>query len=189
MEKYIEGEEFNSINYQTNPISIGEYEDCTFRNCNFSNASLKEVVFVDCEFIECDLSNSNINLTSFKNVNFKDCKMIGLQFEHCNDFMFEVQFSNCQLDLCSFFQRSLSKKAIIECSFKEADLSEANCEQTRFDKCDFTGANFDRTNLTKADFSTSINYIINPNDNNIKKARFSYPGLVGLLSHLDISIQ
>ncbi|GAH27414.1 unnamed protein product, partial [marine sediment metagenome] len=53
---------------------------------------------------------------------------------------------------------------------------------------DFTKSLFIHTNLTKADFTESINYNIDPNQNEIKNAKFSFPEVVSLLNHFDIEI-
>ncbi len=52
--------------------------------------------------------------------------------------------------------------------FAEADLTSAV-----FDNCNLTQAIFDRTTLEKADSRTSYNYSIDPEINQINKAKFS----------------
>jgi len=49
-------------------------------------------------------------------------------------------------------------------------------------------ATFDKTMLEKADFRTAYNYSIDPDNNRIKKAKFSQSGLGGLLHKYDIVI-
>ena len=49
-------------------------------------------------------------------------------------------------------------------------------------------ASFDRTNLEKADLRTANNYTIDPAINRVKKARFAYPGVLGLLRNYDLRI-
>ena len=51
------------------------------------------------------------------------------------------------------------------------------------------GAVFDGTNLEGADLSSAVNYIIHPDRNRLKKARFSESGLAGLLAHAGIIIE
>ena len=47
---------------------------------------------------------------------------------------------------------------------------------------------FSQTILKNADLSTSYNFIIDPDSNNIKNAKFSVHGLAGLLAKYDIKI-
>jgi hypothetical protein len=50
-------------------------------------------------------------------------------------------------------------------------------------------ATFENTILEKADLRTSYNYLIDPEINRIKKAKFSKEGIVGLLHRYDIEIE
>ena len=46
----------------------------------------------------------------------------------------------------------------------------------------------DQTILEKADFRTAKNYSIDPEQNRLKKAKFSLSGVVGLLRKYDIVV-
>jgi fluoroquinolone resistance protein len=48
---------------------------------------------------------------------------------------------------------------------------------------------FSRTVLKEADLTAASNYIIDPESNNIRKAKFSISGVSGLLNKYDISIE
>jgi hypothetical protein len=50
------------------------------------------------------------------------------------------------------------------------------------------GAIFENTNLEKCDFRSAYNYVIDPQNNKIKKAKFSKEGAIGLLRAFDIVI-
>ena len=74
------------------------------------------------------------------------------------------------------------------CQLKDADFAEADLSAATFDGCDLAGAIFDRSNLEKADFRTARNYRIDPENNRLKKAKFSPLGLAGLLGKYDVVI-
>jgi uncharacterized protein YjbI with pentapeptide repeats len=79
------------------------------------------------------------------------------------------------------------------CYFKnsriiEADFTEADLTGVSFLDCDLNRTIFRNTILESADFSTSFNYIIDPEANNIRKARFPAAGLAGLLTRYDLEI-
>lgn len=167
----------------------GKYENCTFHNCHLEGANLSDANFVDCEFEACDLSNARLSNTGLKNVSFDNCKLLGLHFEDCNDFLLEVHFSACQLDLTTFYGLKLPKTTFRNTSLREVDFSESDFSQSTFSGCDLMGAVFDRTNLTKADLRTAENFIIDPNSNTLKKARFSRMDLAGLLHSYDLDIR
>lgn len=167
----------------------GEYEACTFVNCNFSSGDLFSIIFVDCMFDNCDVSNANISNAAFRDVKFKNCKMLGLNFESSNEFMFSVDFENCQMDHSIFFKRQLKKTIFKNCSLKSVDFGEADLTEALFDECDLTRAMFENALLLKTDFRSSFNYSIDPEQNRIKKAKFSKEGIVGLLDKYDIDIE
>jgi uncharacterized protein YjbI with pentapeptide repeats len=114
--------------------------------------------------------------------------MLGMMFNTSNDFGFNVGFQNCNLQHTSFYKKKMKGVVFKNTRLAEVDFSECDLTQARFDGCDFDGATFDRTNLEKADLQSAFNYIINPEINKIKKAKFSLAGVSGLLIQYDIEI-
>lgn len=167
-------------------IAQGEYDNCTFKYCSFSEKDLSNYTFSECVFEHCDLSSAQVKNTSFKDVEFLHCKLLGINFSEVNTFLLYFKFSYCMLSYASFYQLKITKMIWKNCMLEEADFSEAELTGAQFMDCDFRGAMFDQTNLEKADFSTSINYSIDPEANRIKKAKFSKDGALGLLAKYDI---
>lgn len=184
-----EDKTFDTINYTITPLAKGDYEKCDFINCDFSNTDLGKIKFTECRFTGCNMSAASITGTAFRDIVFKNCKLLGLQFDTCNEMLFEVQFEHCIINLAIFFKRKLKNTRFIHCSLTEADFSEADLSNAIFEYCDLSGAVFDNTILEKADFCTANNYSIDPEKNKIKKARFSLPAVIGLLDKYDIIIQ
>jgi fluoroquinolone resistance protein len=75
-----------------------------------------------------------------------------------------------------------------DCDLKESDFTDITAINAVFDGCDFLDGSFDQSNLQGADFTKAINYHINPLKNQIKKAKFSTSGLIGLVSDFGIEI-
>jgi uncharacterized protein YjbI with pentapeptide repeats len=73
---------------------------------------------------------------------------------------------------------------MIRAFFDNADLS-----GSVFTNCNLENAVFLGTNLEKADLSSSYNFLIDPEQNKVKKAKFSLVGAVGLLSKYGIVIE
>ena len=188
-DNFIENRTFKGKDYTLNGFPKGEYDNCTFINCNFSNLHLSNNEFVECNFEVCNFSNSNIKNTSFKEVIFSTCKLVGLNFSECNPFLLAFSFKNCQLNLASFYQLKLKNTKFINCNLQEADFAEADVSNSTLDNCDLKRAIFENTNLEKVDLKTSYNYSINPETNNIKNAKFSLNGIAGLLEKYNISIE
>jgi len=184
----IEDQEFNKVDYTKIALQKGEYELCTFIGCNFSNSELSKIKFIECEFVGCNLSSANIFGTSFQEVKFEECKMLGIRFDLCDGFGLAIEFTNCQLDLSSFYQVKLTNSIFLDCKLIEVDFTEANLSKIKIDNCDLAGAVFERTNLEKANFSTAFNYSIDPEINKLKGASFSMPAITGLLDEYQLKI-
>lgn len=184
----IEDQEFSALDYTKSDLERGTYQYCRFVNCQLSGVTLSHCVFVECEFFECDLSNAKVANTAFRDVKFKNCKMLGIRFEHCNPFLLTMAFEGCQLNLSSFYQLPLKGSKWVECGLREVDFTGADLTGATLDVCDLLDAAFDNTRLEKTDFRTAFNYSIDPENNYIKKARFSLPAVVGLLHKYNIEI-
>ena len=186
---YTQDQTFNKLNFTQQSLPKGEYENCFFTNCNFEEVNLTEYKFVNCEFHDCNWSLAMLHGTVLREVKFKDCKMLGLQFENCNDFGLSFSFENCQLNHSTFFQMNIKKTIFRNCQLREIDFSETNLTNVIFDNCDLAQAIFVNAILEKADFRTAYNYSIDPENNRLKKAKFSLLGISGLLDKYDIVIQ
>lgn len=172
--------------FTSNRFDTFRYENTEFVDCQFSE--IAAIDFTDCMFINCNLSNVKFNNCKLDNVVFEDCKMIGSNFTQAKDFAFEIHCINCLLDYSSLDKVKMNKS-----TFKECRMHEMNCTQTDFSKakltaCDFNGTLFSKTNLTGVDMRTCSNFLIDPTDNFIKKAKFRSQDLANLLYRFDIVI-
>lgn len=179
---------FEKEDYTQLPLRKGEYEYCKFLNCNFSNTNLSGYKFLECEFNNCNLSMVKLGETLLRDIQFFDCKMLGVNFEHCSAFGFSAVFTGVTLNHSSFYKRKMQQFIFSNCQLTEVDFTDADCSGATFYNCDFTNAKFENTNLEKCDFTSSYNFFINPQINNIRKAKFSQAGLAGLLHQYQIEI-
>lgn len=180
---------FNGINYTNEFLPAGEYDNCIFIGCEFSHCELSEIKFLECTFTGCNLSLCKMLNTVFIDAAFKDCKMLGLHFENCADFRLSFHFENCILNHSSFYKTKIKKTVFSQTVLHEVDFTECDLTGATFSHCDLLDAHFEKTILEKADLTTAHNYTINPQINSIKKAKFSLPEVVGLLTQYDIHIQ
>ncbi|GMN10362.1 pentapeptide repeat-containing protein [Croceitalea sp. MTPC9] len=186
---FVTNKHFKNEDYSKTRLRRAEYQECIFDTCQFQNGYLDNHHFTECEFLACDLSNTNIKHTIFNDVVFKECKLIGLRFEDLNDSLLSLRFDNCQLDFASFFQLRLKNTLFKECSLLETDFTEADLTSSSFPNCNLDKTIFDNTILTKVDFTSALNLVLNPENNQIKKARFSVDSVMGLLKKYDIVIE
>jgi uncharacterized protein YjbI with pentapeptide repeats len=185
---FSEGMNFESLKFQDTVLEVGDYENCIFRNCDFSRSDLSNINFLGCEFRECNLSLSRLAQTSFRDAKFINCKLLGLHYEDCNNLMISFEFDGCIMDLSSFYKLKLKKTVFRNSKIIEADFTETDLSNSLFKNCDLQRTTFKNTNLEGVDFRTSFNYSIDPDLNRIRKAKFSLPGIAGLLDKYDIDI-
>jgi fluoroquinolone resistance protein len=185
----IEDKTFTKITAEALTSGKFTFENCKFISCDLSYADLSGMVFIDCYFEGCNLSLIKLSDTGLQNIQFKDCKLTGADFSKSRDFLFEVNFNNCILDNAIFYKKKNKGAKFTDCSMVEADFTEADLTDTQFINCNLNRAFFNRTILKNADLRTSYNFIIDPDINNVKKARFSVHGLAGLLAKYDIRIE
>ncbi|MBP1645868.1 MAG: Pentapeptide repeat (8 copies) [Bacteroidetes bacterium] len=182
----IEDKKISNIDFRQQALE-DEYNNCTFINCNFSEMQIKEVVFEDCKFELCNFSLAKMD-AFWRDVQFKECKLTGANFTKINKFStFSFQQSNLQYAI--FVKTKLKCSKFTSCNLQEVDFSQADLTMSIFKDCDMLRTVFSNTNLEKADLTTSYNYIIDPNNNTIRKARFSKYGLSGLLIPFGIIIE
>ena len=184
-----EDKTFEGIDYSGKKSSKLEFANCIFNNCNFSKADLSNDDFMDCHFKGCNFSLAVMENTGIKNSQFTGCKLMGIDFSRCNNFNFSASFENCPLDYCSFFRKKMKKTSFIDCSLKETDFTETDLSMAIFKNCDLLNACFMHSVLEKTDFRTAKNYVLDPEMNKIKKAKFSLAGIAGLLAKYDIDIE
>ena len=181
-----ENKVFEKISFKEHILVKGVYEECTFKNCNFNSVDLSGITFRTCLFNNCDCSLTKLKNTILQDVRFVNSKLLGIQFNECNGFLLRLYFENCMLKLSVFYKLKLKNTVFTNCNLQEADFSEADMAGAAFENCDLLLATFMHTNLEKADFRSASNYSINPELNRIRNARFSIPGVTGLLTTYDI---
>lgn len=185
---YFDNQIFEHLGAESDPLVCGEYSNCTFRNCDFGKFNFSSFRFLDCQFQDCNLSLANLSNTTLNGILFKSCKMMGLQFQHCNDFGLDLNFVDCILDHSSFYQVRIPKSHWKNSQFKDADFGESDLSSSKLIHCNFAGATFLRTNLEHADLSQSYAIAIDPEVNRIKGAIFELEELQGLLLKYKIKI-
>lgn len=180
---------FEKADFASAGLPAKEFINCIFNGCNFAGTDLTGADFFDCTFNNCNLGLVKLKGTGLKDVRFSGSKITGVDFTPTNNFLFSVSFTDCVLDYSAFQQKKMKKTIFRNTSMKETHFSGNDLSESVFDRCDLTEALFQDNNLEKADFRSALNYFISPNQNKLKKARFSIHGLPGLLSEWDLVIE
>lgn len=170
-------------------VNNREFEGCVFKNCDFSAGDFSNNIFIDCQFYDCNLSMINLRGTGLKTVDFINCKLLGILFNECDDFLFNVSFDECVIDYASFANKKMLKTKFINSSLKEVSYIETDLSGSIFENSNLDGAIFNKTKLTAVDFTLAQNFKIDPEFNPMRKAKFSSLGIIGLLDKYDIKIE
>jgi uncharacterized protein YjbI with pentapeptide repeats len=93
------------------------------------------------------------------------------------------------LNFSSFYQLKIHSTHFINCNLEEVDFVSAELKDASFEGCNLNGAVFENTLLENADLRTAANYMIDPEINRIRNAKFSMYGLPGLLFKYHIEIE
>ena len=180
-------ETISNINFSLQKSAREDYEKCEFVNCTFSDIS--NTNFINGTFKSCNLSNCKVNNAKLQDVTFIDCKLLGVNFFQSKDFAFEVYFEKCNLDYASFDSKKLNKSEFKYCKMHDVNFTKTDLSKTIFTDCDLYEAIFAQTNLSGVDLTDIKNFSIDPEINNLKKAKFLSQDLERLLYKYDIIIE
>lgn len=180
-------EKFEKLDLNGQTFSDKEFEECKFVNSSFVN-----VKFVRCRFVGCVFEGSVISAmittdSNFVDVYFKNSKVIGTDWTKAQRLQ-DLSFNNSQINYSNFRLLKLPKIKMLSCEAKEVDFTGTDLSEAVITSCDLENAVFSQTNLAKADLRYSKNYFIDPRFNTVKKAKFSMPEAMTLLSGLEIEI-
>ena len=185
-------EEFRDLDLSAAEIFSKEFEECTFINCDFSDARLRRCIFDRCRFIKCSMGVMKVDGSRFSDVLFEECKLTGIDWTKAaySDIMLGSPFTflNSVLDYSSFYGLTLQELVMRECRVKDADFRESDLSRADLRESDFSDSLFRNTNLSGADLTLAENYRIDIYVNTIKGAKFSRYEALCLLESLDITL-
>lgn len=182
-------ENFNNIACLQEDLRNKEFSDCVFKKCDFSGSDFSGSSFMDCTFLDCNLSNIKVNGCRFQGVNFTNCKLLGIIFALINTFLIKWSFQKCIVALCDFSDLNIKDSKFLHCELRENDFVNTNLAKCDFFESDFAASKFQNANLEEANLVGAKNYYIDPKQNRLKQARFSYPEVLSLLDTFGIKIE
>jgi len=189
--------EFYEAKFSDLNCAASEIQGKAFENCQFMNSNFSESKFIDCKFVDCEFKSSNLSVVQFNNcffseVVFDECKIIGINWTKLKwptiKLTSSLYFYRSDVSDSSFYGLDLTGIIIEECKAHNVDLRAGDFSNASFIQTDFDGSLFMNSKLHSADFTDAINYNIDPNHNDIRKAKFTMPDVVNLLHRFDIEI-
>ena len=188
MNNYYDNETFNVESFPLSPGSTCEFVECQFNGIDFTAHNFSRLKFIDCEFSECNLSNVDLRSTTLRDAVFKKSKLVGVNWCQAAT-LANISFYSSILDYGVFQSLNLKGTVFSDCKMSEVDFYEAQLTKAIFTDCLLTGAVFNKANLSEADFRGAREYYIDVRQTIVKKAKFSLPEALTLLSSLEISLE
>lgn len=180
-------EKFSDLKLEKEKVFEIEFENCEFINSSFLETQFSNCKFIDCHFLNCLLSAPNLTNSSLVNTTFTNTKAIGIDWTKALRIE-TVNFFDSQINYSNFRQVDLTFSKFENCEAFEVDFTESNLTNSSLVGTDFKQAVFNKTNLSRANFQSATNYYIDIKNNTLKKAQFSLPEAINLLSSLDITL-
>ena len=184
---------FSNLKLEQVELKNKTFENCQFEKSCFNEAKLIACQFIDCDFISCNLSSVRLNHTSFSGAVFHESKLIGINWTEARwpyiKLTSPIQFHRSNISHSSFYALDLKEIIIEDCKAHDVDFREGDFSNGNFILTDFERSQFMHTKLVSANFVEAINYYINPNENDIRKGKFSMPDVINLLQGFELEIQ
>ena len=185
--KEYENIDFEDRNFNEQDLTRIDFYNCKFINCSFQFAKFQSSSFENCLFQNCNLALVSTIGTRFFDTTFLGSKLSGINWGECNG-IFKADFKDCLMENSFFTNMDLQRYEFSNSNFKGSSFTHSNLNRAKFINCDLTDCLFHNTKLYKTDFSTSYNYYISADANNISGAIFSLPEAASLLQNFDITI-
>lgn len=191
-------EEFYDTKFSELKLDALEFRDKRFENCTFIKSSFIETIFHSCKFVECEFKECNLSSTQFKYTSltdtvFEESKLIGINWTQLKwpniNLTSPIKIYQSNISHSSFFELELREIIIEECKAHDVDFRGCDLSNGRFILTDFQNSLFLNSKLYAADFTDAINYSINPQENDIRKGKYSMPDAINLLHYFDIEIE
>jgi uncharacterized protein YjbI with pentapeptide repeats len=182
-------ENFKDIQFIRKKIDTEIFDECLFENCDFSETDFSKTKFIDCKFISCNFTMIKVYQAKLQNVEFIESKLLGINFIEVDQFMMVISFKSCIIRNSYFNEMKLQRTKFLECIIENCDFSYTDLEASDFSDSSLKGSIFSKCNLSNVDFRKAKDYSLNPTKNEISGAKFSFPGVLGLLEEFDIIIE
>lgn len=164
------------------------FASCRFDNLRLTEVPLSDCTFEDCVFESCDLTMAKVSGAAFHEVLFQRSKLMGIDWTPVRGLIFTVTFDGCNLTHATFAQRKMCGTHFLDCKAHEVTFLSVDLSQAVFAGSDLLGARFIDTELNEADLSQARNYQINPQQNRLRKTRFSQEAAIALAGEMGVIV-
>ena len=190
--EYFEEQEIKDQQYEDQSFENFEFVECNFTKCQFLNIKLTNCKFKNCKFNNCVIGNIKFLYSEAKNLELVNSVLIGIIWNDLKNNGIETaifrSMKSCTIKYNYFTNLKLVKYDFRDSQFDESYFEECRLTDAKFNNVNLHGTKFIKCDLSGADFRNALEYEIDITDNKLKKAKFSFPEVVSLLSSLNIII-
>ncbi len=185
-----EGRVFTGHDGEVPDLAGALVSECTFRDCDLSEASLRGAHLTECAFEGCELAMVDLADALLQWTTFSDCRLTGVRFGDVrrDAIGLSITLEGCDLTLASFRDLDLRNCAFRACSARESEFLACDLRGVDLSGTDLEAATFQRVDLRDADLRGARNYVIGACDNRITGMRVDLPEALGLLSALRVRL-
>lgn len=193
MDELLAGESFEDVVFEDLDcggldLSGKSFRQCVFTHVRLAEATLKGCTFEDCELEGCDATLARIDDAAFRDVRFRRCKLMGIDWTGVRGIAFVVSFEECTLSHGTFADRKMQGTLFRDCKAHEVAFMGVDLTKSVFHGTDLLGARFQDVVLVDADLSTAVHYHIAPQQNRLKRTKFSRDAALALAEELGVIV-
>jgi fluoroquinolone resistance protein len=164
------------------------FQQCVFSRVRLAEAKLEGCTFEDCELEDCDITMAHVDKAAFRDVRFRRCKLMGIDWTGVRGIAFVVSFEECTLSYGTFADQKMQGTLFRDCKAHEVAFMGVDLSKAVFHGTDLLGARFMDTVLVDADLSTAVHYHIAPQQNRLKRTKFSQEAALALAEELGVIV-
>jgi fluoroquinolone resistance protein len=169
-------------------LSGKSFRQCTFTAVRLAEAKLEGCTFEDCEIESCDATMARVEKAAFRDVRFRRCKLMGIDWTGERGISFVVSFEECTLSYGTFADQKMQGTLFRDCKAHEVSFMGVDLSKAVFHGTDLFGARFLDSVLVDADLSTAVHYHIAPQQNRLKRTKFSQDAALALAEELGVLV-
>jgi uncharacterized protein YjbI with pentapeptide repeats len=147
---------------------------------------------MECVFRDCNLGLVKLTQTRFIETRFELCKIIGVNWTLLGwtgvTLSAPFGFDSCDISFSVFNSLKLPGLMLRNCKANDVDFESCDLTGADFTKTDLTNTRFSSSKLNDCDFREANNFSINPTENSVEGANFSFPEVLSLLSSFRIKM-
>jgi uncharacterized protein YjbI with pentapeptide repeats len=149
---------FLNVNWRSARLSDTQFTNVEFEQAQFTEATLRGVVFKDCKFVLCSFAKATLTDCQFSNCTSEDLNARDATFEGCMFQSFADNsgvYGSATLRKCAFERCRLDNSSFYSAKFNTVSLTQAALKNVVFADIQGTGLSFENAMIHNCSFEGS----------------------------------